>query len=127
MELDTAAALTQGLFLTIIGMGVVFTALTVIVVFISYFDMIERVIKITPHSMQEHHHSQQHHKNEELAPTQAVEEGISPRTIAAISAAIVVATGKKIRISRVRYRREPAQPTWATQGRATAMASRMVK
>lgn len=124
MEIDTGKALIDGVFLTIIGMGVVYLALAIIALTLSYFDMVEHVIRIVPHG--EQHHAHEAEKHEDGVP-QVIEDGISPRTIAAISAAIVVATGKKIRISRVRYRREPAQPTWATHGRATAMASRMVK
>jgi Na+-transporting methylmalonyl-CoA/oxaloacetate decarboxylase gamma subunit len=126
MELDTTAALIEGGFLLVIGMGVVFSALTIITIILSYFDMIERVIKITPHG-QQHHPPKAEKKEVSESVTQAVEEGISPQTIVAISAAIAVAIDKKIVIRRVRYRREPAQPTWATQGRATVMASRMVK
>lgn len=133
MELNTTQALIDGAQIAVLGMTVVFSALVLISLIIANFDNLEKIIKIKPY---EHGHGHGHSaaapkkeakKSTSEQPTEVVEEGISPQVIAALSAAIAVATEKKVRITRVRYRREPAQPTWAAQGRTAIMSGRAVK
>lgn len=131
MELNTTQALIDGAQIAILGMTVVFSALVLISLIIANFDNLEKVIKIKPYEHGHGHGAPAPKKAEKKPaqeePTETVEEGISPQVIAALSAAIAVATEKKVRITRVRYRREPAQPTWAAQGRTAIMSGRAVK
>jgi hypothetical protein len=61
----------------------------------------------------------------ESAP--ATRDGISPEVMAAISAAVAVATQKRFRIKRIRYREAPPLDAWSRQGRIMIMTSRRGK
>jgi hypothetical protein len=46
--------------------------------------------------------------------------------LAAISAAVALATDRKVRIKRIRYR-APSEAAWSRQGRVTIMASHVTR
>jgi sodium pump decarboxylase gamma subunit len=111
-----------GLQLTIIGMGVVFTALTLIIYVLKLMD------RLTPWLVKlggsgAHGHG---HEDQAVAPTETL-EGLSPEVMAAISAAVAVAIGKRARVRRIRYRSAQPGTAWSVQGRASIMASHQVK
>lgn len=63
-------------------------------------------------------------------PTPAPDEStdaIHPEIIAAISASVALAVGKKVRIQRIRYRTAPVGSSWSRQGRVTIMGSHFTK
>ncbi len=63
---------------------------------------------------------------EPIAPAPSGEE-LSPELIAAISAAVTVALGKKTRLKHVQYRATRPTTGWSMQGRMTVMSSHSVK
>lgn len=50
-------------------------------------------------------------------------DGLTPETMAAITAAITVAIGSRYRIKRIRYLEDHAPDAWSRQGRVTIMTS----
>jgi sodium pump decarboxylase gamma subunit len=107
-----------GIEITVVGLTVVFIALALLAWILSYFDRIDNWVT--------NHRSKSQDAMVESAAEKPVDEGISPEIIAAISAAVAVAIGSKVKIKHVRYRRQTANPTWQTQGRATIMASHTI-
>ncbi len=106
--------LIYGLQLTAIGMGVVFLALSVVSIIISLFDRFGR---------------EKQPVAEQSQAGAVVEEPqtdvILPEVIAAISAAVAVAVGKKARVTHIRQ--SVPSVAWQRQGRATIMASHVTK
>lgn len=116
--------LVFGLQLTIIGMGVVFTALTLIIYTLKLMD------RLTPWLVKlggsgEHGHGHEH-TQQIAAPTETTGV-LAPEVMAAISAAVLVAVGQRARIRRIRYRSAQPGTAWSVQGRASIMASHSVK
>lgn len=110
-----------GLQLTIIGMGVVYFALTLIIYTLKLFDRLNPwLVKLGGSG---HGHG---HEEESAAPAETP-GALSPEVMAAISAAIVVAVGKRARITRIRYRSATPGSAWSVQGRASIMGSHSVK
>ena len=107
-----------GVEITVVGLTVVFIALALLAWMLSYFDRIDAWVTKRKTKSQD--------QTAETATEKSVDEGISPEIIAAISAAVAVAIGRKVKIKHVRYRRQAANPTWQTQGRATIMASHTI-
>jgi Na+-transporting methylmalonyl-CoA/oxaloacetate decarboxylase gamma subunit len=116
--------LLYGLQLTIIGMGVVFTALTLIIYVLKLTDRLTPwLVKLGGAGGHGHTHE---HEEKVVAPTET--PGVlSPEVMTAIAAAVVVAVGKRARIRRIRYRSVQPGSAWSVQGRASIMASHNVK
>lgn len=110
-----------GLQLTIIGMGVVFFALTLIIY----------TLKLTERLMpwlEKLGGSEHGHGHQEATAASAETPGVlAPEVMAAISAAVIATVGKRARIRRVRYRSVSPGSAWSVQGRASIMASHSVK
>ena len=107
-----------GLQITVVGLVVVFVALALLAWMLSYFDKIDTWVT--------QRGTKSHDKAVESVTDETIDKGISPEIIAVISAAVAEAIGGKTRIKHVRYRRQVADPTWQTQGRATIMASHTI-
>ena len=107
-----------GVEITVVGLTVVFFALALLAWILSYFDRIDNWVS--------NRQSKSQGTTVGSVAEKSVDEGISPEIIAAISAAVTVAIGRKVKIKHVRYRRQAANPTWQTQGRATIMASHAI-
>lgn len=106
-----------GLRVTVVGLGVVFLALTTVFITLTLFIQLERkFISKQTEPMPMHGDT----------PPPAG-EAIPPEIIAAIAAAATVAVGKKVRLKRVRYHAAKPEMAWSTQGRATIMASHVIK
>ncbi len=114
--------LNQGTQIAVVGLVVVFTALTGISIILSYFHLLDKMFDRS---------SAKEPKAETSAPapTPALSSAgeITPELIAVISAAVAVAIEQKVQIKHIRYRRSPADQTWAIQGRATVMGSHAIK
>lgn len=109
--------LIVGLRVTVVGLGVVFIALTTVYAVLTLFIRLER--RFT---------SKQTEAVPQAEPASpAVGEAIPPEILAAIVAAVTIAIGKKVRLKRVRYHSAKPETAWSTQGRATIMASHVVK
>ena len=94
--------------LTWFGMLVVYVALTLVAGSVSLFRFLElRRARPGPEG--------------DGAP--AVEAGIPPEVVAAISAAVCASLGPRTRVHRIRYRRGSPEATWSRQGRISLMAS----
>ncbi len=114
--MDNQTLLIFSLQLTIIGMGVVFFALTLIIYVLKLAD------RLTPWLVKlggtgKHGHA---------APVETPDV-LAPEVMAVISAAVAVAIGKRTRIRRIRYRSAQPGAAWSVQGRASIMASHNVK
>jgi sodium pump decarboxylase gamma subunit len=109
-----------GLQLTVIGMGVVFTALTLIFFVLKLFD------RLNPWLARFGEAEEHGHEETPVAPAETPGE-LSPEIITVISAAVVTAIGKKVRIKRIRYRTTSPGVAWSVQGRVSIMASHIVK
>jgi sodium pump decarboxylase gamma subunit len=110
-----------GLQLTIIGMGVVFTALTLIIYILKLTD------RLTPWLEKFGGSGHGHGSQTEAAASSETPGALTPEVMAVISAAVIVAIGKRARIRRIRYRSTQPGTAWSVQGRATIMASHTVK
>lgn len=110
-----------GLQLTILGMGVVFAALTLIIYVLKLTERLTPWLEKFGGS--EHGHGHQ----EEVAASTETPGALAPEVLAAISAAVVVAVGKRARITRIRYRSAQPGTAWSVQGRASIMGSHSVK
>jgi len=114
-------ALIIALQLMVIGMGVVFTALALLVVFLTAFKRIDvGMSKPKP----------------EAIPTSAPSAqpsswpsayGIPPEEVAVISAAVTAAITRRIQVKRIRYLGNVPETAWSRQGRVTIMASHVTK
>jgi hypothetical protein len=64
-------------------------------------------------------------ENVASASSQQHETSLSPEVFAVVAAAVAIATGRKGRIKRIRYRRGPTDvdTTWAKLGRYAIMTS----
>lgn len=109
-----------GLQLTLIGMGVVFTALTLIFFVLKLFD------RLNPWLAGFGEGDKQIHEETLAGPIEMSGE-LSPEVVAVISAAVVAAIGKNVRIRRIRYRTTSPGAAWSVQGRVSIMASHIVK
>ena len=118
MDVPVMDLFMLGVQITVIGLTVVFIALALLAWILSYFDNIDAWITNRKTKTQA--------QPTEAVAEKSVDQGISPEIIAAISAAVAVAIGGKAKIKHVRYRRQMADPTWQTQGRATIMASHTI-
>lgn len=102
-SLATGTDLGTGVVLMVVGMGVVFVALTVLMGVVA---LLRRVfdpaapVAVVP-----------------AAP--AVEDGVAPEIVAVLSAAAVAAMGAPVRITRVK--RAEGGAAWASQGRGRLM------
>lgn len=114
--------LVFGLQLTIIGMGVVFTALTLIIYVLKLTDHLTPwLIKLAGSGVHGHGHTEQ------IAAPAQTDDMLAPEVMAAISAAVLVAVGQRARIRRIRYRSAQPATAWSVQGRASIMGSHSVK
>lgn len=95
--------------LTVFGMGVVYFALSLVAGAIDVFSRLERVWAARS------------------SPAGEEERGVPPEVVAAISAAVTAAVGRRVRIHRVRYRKGHVEQTWSRQGRISIMASHVVR
>jgi sodium pump decarboxylase gamma subunit len=116
------SALIQGVQIAVVGMGVVFIALTGISIILSYFYLLDQIVDRGKAKKPE-----VSQKTSEPTPALSPAGEISPQLIAVISAAVAVAIEQKVQIKHIRYRRGPADQTWAVQGRATVMGSHAIK
>lgn len=103
--------------LTWFGMLVVFVALTLVAGAVSLFRFLEQS------------RSGPGGRVDEPAPggAPAVEAGIPPEVVAAISAAVCASLGARTRVHRIRYRRGSPEATWSRQGRISIMASHRIR
>ncbi|HMQ54184.1 MAG TPA: OadG family protein [Anaerolineae bacterium] len=128
--------LAFGLQLAIIGMGVVFTALVLVVGTLSLLARFDPWLSKAWEAA-EHGGGHGHGEAESPAPVTVVPVNplhateahgeLAPELVAALTAAVTVAIGKKVRIQRVRYRAARPTGTWSQQGRATIMTTRRSK
>jgi len=118
MDVPVMDIFILGVQITVIGLTVVFVALALLAWILSYFDNIDAWVS--------KRRTKSQIQSTKAVAENTVDEGISPEIIAAISAAVAVATGGKAKIKHVRYRRQMADPNWQTQGRATIMASHTI-
>lgn len=96
--------LLYGLKISLIGLLVVFSALT----------MIAGMVRLFGHLFAEDKRKDSKEKDDE----------ISEEVIAAISAAVAVAIDRPFRVKRIQYNRRPSETDgWSGQGRVTIMAS----
>lgn len=112
--------LMDGVVLAVIGILVVFVALALVALVVSNLKHVDRWAGRAFN----HQHAAPPPQTSTL--TSAPADTLPPELVAVISAAVAVAIDKRVKIKRIRYRRRPA-PTWQTQGRATIMASHVVK
>lgn len=105
-----------------IGIFVVFFALSLVAWTLSLLSYLDRLWPSSGHSSG---HSSAHAPASSAAPEKSEAE-IPPEVIAAIGAAVSVALGKA-RIHHIRYRTATSEPSWSRQGRATIMASHVIK
>lgn len=113
-------ALGIALQLTIVGMSVVFLALTLLVLLLTLFKRLDAQLSRPKEVIDQI----------DVAKTPSIPvstEELAPELLAAISAAVAVATTKKIRITRIRYRGERPEPAWSRQGRTAIMGSHQVR
>lgn len=94
--------------LTFLGMGIVFTALSLVAMAVSLFTWLETRRAASPAAP---------------AAVPTVEPGIPPEIVAAISAAVCASLGERTKIHRIRYRKGSPEATWSRQGRISIMAS----
>lgn len=100
--------------LTSMGMGVVFTALLILSGLLRIAQRASRTeapVATAPAAAP-------------AMPAPEARDGISPEVMAAISAAVTIATQKRFRIKRIRYHEAPPLDAWSRQGRITIMTSR---
>lgn len=112
--------LWSGLQITGLGMGVVFAALMLIALILSWFGPLERLI-LRIGAVRERPVIAQ--------PVAASAEalGLSPELVAVITAAATAALAQPVRVHRIRYDPDPNAAAWVQQGRLTIMASRRTK
>jgi len=110
-----------GIQISIIGLVVVFSALSLISILIG--TVLGRVDQWWEQLLQ----WRTRPAVEAETPAEIPAGELSPELLAAISAAIAVTIDKKVRIKAIRYRRTPAAASWSVQGRATIMASHLPK
>lgn len=126
--------LTFGLQLAIIGMGVVFTALVLV---IGTLSLLARFDPWLTKAWEAAEHGGGHGGAEAAAHAPVVPVNplhatkahgeMAPELVAALTAAVAVATGKRVRIQRVRYRAARPAGTWSHEGRTTIMTTRRSK
>jgi len=112
-----------------VGVTVVFMALLVIGGVVGLFPFLDSMIQdqVKPQSKPLQTNSAVKPKTVLPSP-ETTSDQIPPEIVAAITAAISVATDKRFSIKSIRYRRTPAETSsWALQGRATIMASHAIK
>lgn len=113
-------ALGIALQLTIVGMAVVFLALTLLVLLLTLFKRLDARLSRPKEVINQ--------MDLDKVPTMPVStEELAPELVAAISAAAAIATTRKIRITRIRYRGERPEPAWSRQGRTAIMGSHQVR
>ncbi|GAB4427326.1 MAG: hypothetical protein Kow0031_07330 [Anaerolineae bacterium] len=110
-----------GLQLSIIGILVVFVALTLVAVVVSNLKYADRFFSARPG----HHHQPAAQAAPAAGETATPTDAIPPEVIVAIAAAVAEALGEGTRIRHIRRRQ--AGTTWQMQGRATIMGSHQVR
>lgn len=106
--------------LTATGMMVVFSGLVLLFVLMSLFQWVEQ--------KRHNDHSGKTHTSPHAAEkTSTSNDGISPELMVVIAAAITEATGKRVRVRRIRYRTGEHGDSWSRQGRVTVMGSHSTK
>ena len=98
-----------------IGLSVVFIGLILISWFVGLLRFLDH-----PKTFLASNQPVESEKAEEIAH-------LSPKLIAAISAAVAVTIDKKFQIKRIRYRTGPQQMSWSKQGISTIMGSHVTK
>jgi cytoskeletal protein RodZ len=126
--------MTFALQVTITGLLVVFTALVGVALIVMLFQRLENVgdsASSAPSAAPDVAKQAPAAAQKETSMPGPEEHGtLSPEVIAVISAAVATATGKKVRIHRVRYRASLNRQDggsgieWTTSGRVALMASR---
>ena len=108
--------------LAIIGMGVVFTALALLVLLLTAFKRVDLAMsKPKPEAIPTPAPSAQ-------PSTQPSVNGIPPEeVVAVISAAITAALTRQVQVKRIRYLGNVSETAWSRQGRVTIMASHVTK
>ncbi len=107
--------------LAFIGMGVVFTALALLVVLLTAFKRIDMVMsKPKPEAIPTPAPGVQ-------PSTQPSVNGIPPEEVVVISAAVTAAITRRIQVKRIRYLGNVPETVWSRQGRVTIMASHVTK
>jgi sodium pump decarboxylase gamma subunit len=107
--------------LAIIGMGVVFTALALLVLVLTAFKRVDLAMsKPRPEAIPTPAPGTQ-----PSAPPSV--HGIPSEEVAVISAAITAALTRRIQVKRIRYLDNVPETAWSRQGRVTIMASHVTK
>ncbi len=119
-DIEDLQPIAFALRLTGLGMGVVFVAL---VVLSGLLSIAQRAYKPSEEPAAGAAAAPQ----QQAAPSQPTSSSIAPEVMAAISAAVAIATQKRFRIKRIRYREAPPLGVWSRQGRITIMTSRKGK
>ena len=114
--------LMNGLLLMVVGMGVVFFALTVIM----FMLLVMRVLPLlqegrpsaTPKPVSMASASQSINLPKPLPPLPPTDDGIAPEIVAVISAVVIAIAGANARVRSIRLVRPYSQSQWAGQGRS---------
>jgi Na+-transporting methylmalonyl-CoA/oxaloacetate decarboxylase gamma subunit len=108
--------------LTVLGIGVVFFALTAIMYTIKALDLLRPFL--------EQFQSTHGHAAHDAAPASAQEAptpgDVTPEVVAIIGAAVTMTMGKRARVTRI-SRPATRGTAWASQGRVTIMGSHTVR
>lgn len=121
---DQGEGLVIALQLTIIGLGMVFAALTILVFLLGWFKRLDEMISKRSKPVEAPAKAPIPIAQPVLKPSA---DGIPPEVVAVISATVAVAIARRIRVKRIRYLGTPGEPTWARQGRVTIMASHVTR
>ncbi len=104
-----------GVQLTVTGMTVVFSGLVLLFVLMTIFQRVDRWLLAR---------SQSTDNTPSASDALPDHDGtVPPEIIPVIAAAVAVATGRQVRIRRIRYRARPAETSWSKEGRLTVMGS----
>jgi Na+-transporting methylmalonyl-CoA/oxaloacetate decarboxylase gamma subunit len=99
--------LITALYLMVIGVGVVFMSLVLLMMFINAVGWIERLLERFRNPL----------------PVPVVQEGISPEEVVVITAAVTEALAAKVEIQSIRLSHDDDQDAWSRMGRMEIMRS----
>jgi sodium pump decarboxylase gamma subunit len=119
-------ALAVGLRLTVTGMVVVFSGLVLLFLLMQGFQHFDQWLEKQKTRKQKRRQRKRGAAPSPSPATESPEGAVPPEVLAAISAAVALATDRKVRIKRIRYR-APSEAAWSRQGRVTIMASHVTR
>lgn len=115
----TESALLKGVVLMVVGMGVVFVALTVI---LGLILLVRKILEEKPVPATQ----PEQVSTPAQQPVQA-DDGVTPELVAVLTAAAVVATGKPVRLRRIAITGARSGDAWVAGGRQSLMGSHRPK